>query len=73
MAWYSGRNSIDPQFSLASGVPLEERSAIFHVEGQYNRSFDQDRARIVLGASARSYNLDTDNTLMAPIPTSIST
>lgn len=66
MAWYSGRNSLDPQFSLASGAPLEETSAIFHVEGQYNRSFAADRARIVLGASARSYNVNTDGTLMEP-------
>jgi outer membrane receptor protein involved in Fe transport len=66
MAWYSGRNSIEPQYSLASGVELEESSALLHVEGQYNRSFAEDRARIVVGASARSSNVDTETTLMAP-------
>ncbi len=65
MAWYSGRKSLDPQFSLASGVPLEESSRILHIEGQYNRSFAEDRARIVLGGSARSYHVDTENTLMS--------
>jgi iron complex outermembrane receptor protein len=66
MAWYSGRNSTEPQYSLASGVPLEESSAILHAEGQYNRSFADDRARVVVGASARSTNVDTEGTLMAP-------
>jgi outer membrane receptor protein involved in Fe transport len=66
MAWYNGRNSTEPQYSLASGVPLEESSSIFHVEGQYNRSFAEDRARVIVGASARSTNVDTETTLMAP-------
>ena len=67
MAWYSGRNSLDPQVSLRSGLPLEERSTILHVEGQYNRSFADDRARIVLGASARNSMVDTEGTLMAAL------
>lgn len=66
MAWYSGRNSIDPQVSLTSGAPLEESSAIFHVEGQFNRPFAEDRGRVVVGASYRNYNVDTDGTLMMP-------
>lgn len=59
MAWYSGRESREPQYSLASGRPLEEQSAIYHVEGQYNRAFLRDKARVVLGASFRNYRLDT--------------
>ena len=64
MAWYSGRNSLEPQYSLAAGLPLEEKSTILHVEGQYNRSLVDDQARIVLGASARSYSVNTEGTLM---------
>jgi iron complex outermembrane receptor protein len=64
MAWYSGRRSLEPQYALNSGLPLEEKSAIFHAEAQYNRSFFQDKATIVLGASARNYQVNTDLTLM---------
>ena len=66
MGWYSGRNTIDPQVSLASGLGLEETSSIFHFEGQYNRSTDDGKARVVLGASYRKYNVDTQGTLMLP-------
>ena len=65
-AWYSGRNSILPQFSLGAGIPLEESSSIFHFEGQYNRAFAEDKATVVLGASYRNYNVDTEATLMMP-------
>ncbi|MCH8146042.1 MAG: TonB-dependent receptor, partial [Gemmatimonadetes bacterium] len=65
--WYSGRKSLDPQFSLGTGAPLEESSAIFHVEGQYNRSFADDKARVVVGGSYRNYNVDTEETLMAAL------
>lgn len=66
MAWYSGRTSLEPQVSLAAGIPLEESSAILHVEAQYNRSFLEDRGRVVVGASARNNQVDTQGTLMAP-------
>ncbi len=68
MAWYSGRISKEPQYSLSLGVPLEERSALYHAEGQYNRRFYQDRGRVVVGASARSYHVDTQGTLMSTGP-----
>ena len=64
MAWYSGRNSLQPQYSLNSGLPLEEKSAILHAEAQYNHSFLQERASIVLGASVRNYHVNTSLTLM---------
>jgi iron complex outermembrane receptor protein len=65
-AWYTGRDTKDPQFSLASGAPLIEHSAIFHVEGQYHHGFAGDAGWIVVGASFRQYNVNTDSSLMAP-------
>lgn len=65
-AWYTGRDTKDPQVSLASGAPLLEHSAIFHVEGQYQLGFANQAGRIVMGASFRQYNVDTDSSLMAP-------
>jgi outer membrane receptor protein involved in Fe transport len=61
--WYS-RTSIDPQFSLTSGIPIEERSDIFHFEGQNNWNFQQDRGRVVYGASFRNTQVNTSGTLM---------
>ncbi|MEP7177376.1 MAG: TonB-dependent receptor, partial [Gemmatimonadales bacterium] len=58
------RTSIDPQFSLRSTLPLEERSDIFHVEGQSNWKFQQDRGRVVYGASLRNTRVNTSGTLM---------
>jgi iron complex outermembrane receptor protein len=66
MAWYTGRDTKEPQYSLASGAPLDETSAIYHIEGQTNHPFLQERGRFVVGASYRQYNVDTDGTLMAP-------
>ncbi len=66
MAYWNGRRTVDPQYSLASGAPLEETSDIFHAEGQKNFSFADDRGRFVVGASARSINLDTETTLILP-------
>lgn len=65
-AWYTGRDTKEPQYSLASGAGLIEHSAIFHVEGQYHHGFAGDAGRFVLGASFRQYNVNTDSTLMAP-------
>ncbi|HUR95117.1 MAG TPA: TonB-dependent receptor [Gemmatimonadales bacterium] len=63
-AYWHSRTSIEPQFSLQSGLPLEERSDIFHVEGQNNWSFMQDRGRVVYGASLRNTRVNTSGTLM---------
>jgi iron complex outermembrane receptor protein len=65
-AWYTGRNTNEDQVSLASGAPLLETSAIFHVEGQTNHNFLDDRGRVVVGASFRNYSVDTEGTLMDP-------
>jgi outer membrane receptor for ferrienterochelin and colicins len=72
MAYFNGRNSlpwdtwepIEQQFSLASGAPLKERSRILHLEGQTTERFASDKGRLVFGASARNYRVDTHGTLM---------
>ena len=62
--YWNSRTSLDPQFSLTSGLPLEERSDIFHFEGQNNWNFNQDRGRVVYGASYRNTRVNTSGTLM---------
>ncbi len=64
MAWWSGRNTLDPQISLNADIPLEETSNIIHGEAQVNQEFANGRARLVVGGSARAYLLDTEATLM---------
>jgi iron complex outermembrane receptor protein len=63
-AYWNSRTSLDPQYSLQSTAPLEERSDIFHVEGQNNWNFLQDRGRVVYGASLRNTRVNTSGTLM---------
>jgi outer membrane receptor protein involved in Fe transport len=62
--YWSSRTSLEPQFSLTSGLPLEERSDIFHFEGQNNWNFQGDRGRVVYGASYRNTKVNTSGTLM---------
>jgi outer membrane receptor protein involved in Fe transport len=64
--FWNSRTSLDPQVSLASGAPLEERSDIFHLEAQQNWDFQQERGRVVYGASYRNTQLNTSGTLMDP-------
>jgi outer membrane receptor protein involved in Fe transport len=64
--FWNSRTSIDPQYSLVSGLPLEERSDIFHLEGQQNWNFLADRGRVVYGASYRNTQVNTSGTLMDP-------
>lgn len=64
MAYWNGRKTNDPQFSLASGAPLRETSNIFHLEGQGNATFEDGRGQFVYGASLRNTNLNTSGTLM---------
>ena len=66
-AYWNSRTSLEPQYSLQSGLPLEERSDIFHVEGQNNWSFMRDRGRVVYGASLRNTRVNTSGTLMNPV------
>jgi outer membrane receptor protein involved in Fe transport len=65
--FWNSRTSIEPQYSLVSGLPLEERSDVFHLEGQQNWNFQGDRGRIVYGASYRNTQVNTSGTLMDPI------
>ncbi len=65
MLWGQGRSSREPQYSLASGKALEEKSSIYHAEIQYNFLTLQDQVRVVFGGSHRIYNVDTEGTLMA--------
>ena len=64
MAYWNGRRTNEPQFSLASTAPLRETSDIFHIEAQSNTSLSNDRGRLVYGGSVRNIRLDTDTTLM---------
>jgi iron complex outermembrane receptor protein len=64
MAYWNGRKTQEPQYSLASGQGLEERSGILHVEAQQSNSFATDRGRFVLGGSFRNYSLNTQRTLI---------
>jgi outer membrane receptor protein involved in Fe transport len=63
-AFWNSRTSLDPQVALSSGAPLEERSDIFHIEGQQNWNFQQERGRVVYGASYRNTRVNTSGTLM---------
>lgn len=65
--FWNSRNSLDPQKSLNSGLDLEERSDIFHLEGQTNFLFQQERGRVVVGSSVRNTQVNTSGTLMNPI------
>ncbi|HEY9014982.1 MAG TPA: TonB-dependent receptor, partial [Gemmatimonadales bacterium] len=62
--YWNSRTSLDPQIALSSGTPLEERSDIFHFEGQTNLNFMEERGRVVLGASYRNTKVNTSGTLM---------
>jgi outer membrane receptor protein involved in Fe transport len=66
-AFWNSRTSLDPQVALSSCLPLEERSDIFHIEGQQNWRFGQDRGRIIYGASYRNTRVNTSGTLMDPV------
>jgi iron complex outermembrane recepter protein len=64
-AFWNSRTSLDPQVALSTGAPLEERSDIFHLEGQQNWHFQQERGRVVYGASYRNTQVNTSGTLMS--------
>jgi outer membrane receptor for ferrienterochelin and colicins len=65
--YWQSRTSIEPQISLQSGRELEERSDIFHFEGQTNWNFMAERGRTVVGASYRNTRVNTSGTLMNPV------
>lgn len=63
-AWYSGRSSVQPQYALTSGAPVEDHSHIVHVEAQTNRPVLRGSGLLVLGASARSTFVNSQLTLI---------
>jgi len=66
-AFWNSRTSLDPQVALSSGAPLEERSDVLHFEAQQNWNFQEDRGRVVYGASYRNTRVNTSGTLMSPV------
>ncbi len=65
LTWYTGRDTRDPQWALGSGTFFLEKSAVAHGEAQYNNDLWGDRARFIVGASARSTHMNTSQTLVA--------
>ena len=66
LAWYTGRKTLDPQWSLGSGTFFLEKSGVMHAEAQYNNELRGTRGRWIVGASARSTRVNTSATLIAP-------
>jgi len=62
--WASGRNSLEPQYSLTTGLPLEEKSFTMQGDFQYHFSMLDDKLFIVSGLSYRHQSVDTRGTLM---------
>src|SRR5690606_14642414 len=48
VGYWNRRDSKEPQYSMASGVELLEKSDIFHVEAQGNTGFSSDAGRLIL-------------------------
>jgi outer membrane receptor protein involved in Fe transport len=61
--WGAGRNSLEPQRSLATGLPLEERSFIGQVDVQYRITTLEDRLFIVFGGAQKYQHVGTQGTL----------
>ena len=54
MAYWNARETREPQYSLASGGALYEKSNILHLEAQQNARFSGDKGRFVFGSSVRT-------------------
>ncbi|MEO8453164.1 MAG: TonB-dependent receptor [Gemmatimonadota bacterium] len=66
MAYWNSRETREPQYSLASGGGLYEKSSMLHLEAQQNAAFASDKGHFVFGSSIRNYRVDTRHTLMGP-------
>ena len=64
LLWTSGRNNVEPELSLSTGLPLIQNSLITHGEVQYSFKALEDRLFVVAGASHRLVSVNTDGTLM---------
>jgi len=62
-AWVAGRNSLKPQVSLSTGLPLEEKSLLGQADVQYRFSSPDDKLYIILGAAHKYQFVDTKGTL----------
>ena len=62
-AWVAGRNSLKPQVSLSTGLPLEEKSLLGQADVQYRFSELEDRLYVILGAAHKYQFVDTKGTL----------
>lgn len=65
LGFINRRESVDSQYSLASGAGLLEKSDIMQIEAQGNERFLDDKLKVVAGASYRQTNVNTFGTLMA--------
>ncbi|HEX9657313.1 MAG TPA: TonB-dependent receptor [Bacteroidota bacterium] len=61
--WGAWRNSLEPQVSLSTGLPLEEKSLISQIDMQYRISAMDDRLFVIFGGSHRYQTVDTKGTL----------
>jgi outer membrane receptor for ferrienterochelin and colicins len=61
LAWYTGRDTKDPQLSLRSGGELWENSYTAALELQGHLDLLQERLRLVGGVSRRHQDIDTAN------------
>lgn len=61
--WGAGRNSIKPQISLSTGLPLEEQSFISQADIQYRLQAFEDHLSVTIGAAHRLQSVDTKGTL----------
>ncbi len=62
--WGSGRESREPQYSLSTGLPLEEESLTLQGDYQYHASAMDERLFLTTGLSYRYQTVDTRGTLM---------
>ncbi len=61
--WGAWRNSLEPQVSLSTGLPLEEQSLIAQLDLQYRLSLLDDRLFVIFGGAHRYQTVDTKGTL----------
>ncbi len=61
--WATGRTSLQPQLSLSTGLPLDEKSLIGQLDAQYRFSAFEERLYIIVGGSHRYQSVDTKGTL----------
>lgn len=67
--WATARNSSDSDrnFSLASGIPIDDKSYNVYAEFQHNLSAVEGRFRFIWGVSQRFRNTDTQGTLFSKV------